>query len=153
MAEDYRQYLQPQVVSRLANMELRARLVVTAPDGKQVEAAAGLNDGAGILAVLVAQPQLWWPNGYGAQPLYDVVVVLEGESLSGDAAVVTSALPLTDQEQAQVQSDVIARLGSTAPVAFKVDPAILGGLIIRVGDKVIDGSVAGQLENLRVNLK
>src|SRR5512143_2180120 len=34
------------------------------------------------------------------------VVVLEGESLSGDAAVVTSALPLTDQEQAQVQSDV-----------------------------------------------
>ena len=81
------------------------------------------------------------------------VVVLEGESLSGDAAVVTSALPLTAQEQAQVQSDVIARLGSTAPVAFKVEPAILGGLIIRVGDKVIDGSVAGQLENLRANLK
>ncbi len=81
------------------------------------------------------------------------VVVLEGESLSGDAAVVTSALPLTAQEQAQVQSDVIARLGSTAPVAFKVDPAILGGLIIRVGDKVIDGSVAGHLENLRTNLK
>jgi len=81
------------------------------------------------------------------------VVVLEGESLSGDAAVVTSALPLTAQEQAQVQSDVIARLGSTAPVAFKVEPAILGGLIIRVGDKVIDGSVAGQLDNLRANLK
>ena len=81
------------------------------------------------------------------------VVVLEGESLSGEAAVVTSALPLTDQEQTQVQSDVIARLGGTASVAFKVDPAILGGLIIRVGDKVIDGSVAGQLENLRSNLK
>ncbi len=81
------------------------------------------------------------------------VVVLEGESLSGEAAVVTSALPLTDQEQAQVQSDVIARLGSAASIAFKVDPVILGGLIIRVGDKVIDGSVAGQLENLRANLK
>jgi len=81
------------------------------------------------------------------------VVVLEGESLSGEAAVVTSALPLTAQEQAQVQSDVIARLGGTPSVAFKVDPAILGGLIIRVGDKVIDGSVAGQLDNLRVSLK
>ncbi len=81
------------------------------------------------------------------------VVVLEGESLSGEAALVTSALPLTDQEQTQVQSDVIARLGGSASVAFKVDPAILGGLIIRVGDKVIDGSVAGQLENLRANLK
>jgi len=81
------------------------------------------------------------------------VVVLDGESLSGEAAVVTSALPLTPEEQAQAQSDIISRLGGTASVAFKVDPSILGGLIVRVGDKVIDGSLAGKLENLRASLK
>jgi F0F1-type ATP synthase delta subunit len=34
-----------------------------------------------------------------------------------------------------------------------VDPSILGGLVIRVGDKVLDGSVAAQVEGLRQTLK
>jgi F-type H+-transporting ATPase subunit b len=81
------------------------------------------------------------------------VVVLEGETMSGESALVTSALPLTAEEQAQVKTDLVGRLGSAAAVTFKVDPSILGGLIIRVGDKLIDGSVAGKLENLRASLK
>ena len=81
------------------------------------------------------------------------VVVLEGESLSGQAAVITSALPLTLQEQESVKQDVLSRLGQAGAITFKVDPGILGGLIVRVGDKVIDGSVAGKLENLRASLK
>jgi F-type H+-transporting ATPase subunit b len=38
-------------------------------------------------------------------------------------------------------------------IKFRVDPAILGGLVIRVGDKVLDGSVAGRLEHLRQSLR
>ena len=81
------------------------------------------------------------------------VTVLEGETVSGQAAVITSALPLTPQEQATAQQDLLARLGGAASVTFKVDPNILGGLIVRVGDRVIDGSVAGKLEGMRVSLK
>lgn len=87
------------------------------------------------------------------------VVVLEGESLNGHPAggkpeaVITSALPLTADEQAVARQDLLGRLGGAASVAFKVDPDILGGLIVRVGDKVIDGSVAGKLEGLRASLK
>lgn len=78
------------------------------------------------------------------------VVVLEGEALDGGkAAEVTSALPLTPEEQEIVKRDVLARLGGSASVTFRVDPSILGGLVVRVGDRVIDGSVAGQLQNLR----
>jgi F-type H+-transporting ATPase subunit b len=80
------------------------------------------------------------------------VVVLEGSSMSGDAAVVTSALPLSDAEQASVQKDLHAQLGSEAAVDFKVDPSILGGLVVRVGGKVIDGSVAGKLAGLGQSL-
>ena len=76
----------------------------------------------------------------------DKVVLTEG--LSGDSAVVTSALPLTSKEQDTVKKSVSAK-----EVSFKVDPSILGGLVIKVGDKVLDGSVAGKLEGLRQTLK
>ncbi len=75
------------------------------------------------------------------------VVVVEG-GLSGDSAEVTSALPLTGDEQEAVRKSFNAK-----EVAFKVDPSILGGLVVKIGDKVLDGSVAGKLEGLRNNLK
>ena len=80
------------------------------------------------------------------------VVVLEDKSFKGESAEVTSALPLTEGEQEAVKKDVLAKVGAQA-VSFRVDPSILGGLVIKVGDKVMDGSVAGKLEGLRQNLK
>ena len=82
----------------------------------------------------------------------DQVVVLEGQELSGASAEVTSALPLTDEEKDSVKQDVLAKIGEQATVTFRVDPAILGGLIVRVGDKVLDGSVSGQLQSMRQSL-
>lgn len=79
------------------------------------------------------------------------VVMLEGAALSGQSAEVTSALPLTTDEQAAVKTDVLGKVGAQA-VTFRVDPSILGGLVVKVGDKVLDGSVAGKLEGLRQNL-
>jgi len=80
------------------------------------------------------------------------VVVLDDANFKGEAAEVTSALPLTEQEQETVKKDVLAKVGAQA-VTFRVDPSILGGLVIKVGDKVLDGSVAGKLEGLRQNLR
>jgi len=48
---------------------------------------------------------------------------------------------------------VLSKLGDSATISFRVDPAILGGLVVRVGDRIVDGSVAGRLENLRQNLR
>ncbi len=80
------------------------------------------------------------------------VVVMEGANVSGQSAEVTSALPLTNAEQDVVKKDVLAKSGA-ADVTFRVDTSILGGLVIRVGDKVLDGSVAGKLEGLRSSLR
>jgi F-type H+-transporting ATPase subunit b len=82
----------------------------------------------------------------------DQVVVLEGQELGGASAEVTSALPLTDEEKDTVKQDVLAKIGEQATVTFRVDPAILGGLIVRVGDKVLDGSVSGQLQSMQQSL-
>jgi F-type H+-transporting ATPase subunit b len=81
------------------------------------------------------------------------VVVLEDTSVSGASAEVTSALPLTAEEKDAVKKDVLSKIGSQATVAFRVDPGILGGVVVRVGDKVLDGSVAGQLGIMRQNLQ
>lgn len=80
------------------------------------------------------------------------VTLLEGEALEGMDAEVTSALPLTDDEQKVVRADVVNKMGSDAEIKFRVDPGILGGLVIRVGDKVVDGSVSGKLQWLRQSL-
>ncbi|HEX2992683.1 MAG TPA: F0F1 ATP synthase subunit B [Anaerolineales bacterium] len=80
------------------------------------------------------------------------VTVLDNSGFKGDSAEVTSALPLSAEEQAAVRQDVLSRVGAK-DVEFRVDPSILGGLVIRVGDKVMDGSVAGKLEGLRQNFR
>jgi F-type H+-transporting ATPase subunit b len=80
------------------------------------------------------------------------VTVLEGADLKGASAEVISALPLTEEEQNLIKKEVLAQVGAQA-VTFRVDPALLGGLVIKVGDKVLDGSVAGKLEGLRQSLR
>jgi F-type H+-transporting ATPase subunit b len=80
------------------------------------------------------------------------VVVLEGANLSGSSAEVTSALPLTSGEMDDIKKDILSKVGSQSTVSFRVDPNILGGLVIRVGGKVLDASVAGQLESLRQSI-
>jgi F0F1-type ATP synthase delta subunit len=61
---------------------------------------------------------------------------------------VTSALPLTDAEQANVKQSL-----NVSTVNFKVNPKILGGLIVRVGDQVVDASVANQMSSMGDSLK
>ncbi len=60
---------------------LSVRLAVTGPNGATTEGNVELAGPGALLSVDIDNPQLWWPNGYGAQPLYDVSVTL----LHGDA--------------------------------------------------------------------
>lgn len=80
------------------------------------------------------------------------VTVLEDSVMAGSEAEVTSALPLTEQEQTIIRNDVLARLGPQAKIYFHINPDILGGLVIQAGGKVINASIAGQLAGLRQNL-
>jgi F-type H+-transporting ATPase subunit b len=79
------------------------------------------------------------------------VIVLEDTGLSGASAEIISALPLTEEEKEIVRQDITSKTGSQT-VTFRVDPSILGGLVVKVGDKVLDGSVSGQLESLQQSL-
>lgn len=62
---------------------------------------------------------------------------------------VVSATPLTDDERAALRDRLVAQYGAGLDFTYRVDPGILGGLIVRVGDKLIDGSVASKLAALK----
>jgi len=63
-------------------------------------------------------------------------------------AVVTSAFPLSEAQQAQLVTALKKRLGRDVELVTKTDENIVGGAIVRAGDLVIDASVTGQLEQL-----
>jgi len=67
-------------------------------------------------------------------------------------ARVSSAVPLTDQEQAALGEKLKARFGQALNLRFEVEPSLLGGVRVRVGDEVIDGSVKSKLDALAQSL-
>ena len=69
------------------------------------------------------------------------------------SADVTSAHPLS-REQMQVLSDSLkASIGKNVQISTRVDPSLLGGLIVKVGSKMIDSSLRTKLDNLKVAMK
>lgn len=68
-------------------------------------------------------------------------------------AKVTSAVALTDAENRALEEKMRPHFGPETDFEYVIDESILGGVIVRVGDKVIDGSVAGKLAALREKLK
>jgi F-type H+-transporting ATPase subunit delta len=67
-------------------------------------------------------------------------------------ARVTSAVPLTEAEQEALRARLIDRFGTELDFQFEVDASLIGGVRLRVGDQIIDGSVAGRLNALRDRL-
>ncbi len=79
----------------------------------------------------------------------EVLTRLQATTVAGESVEVVSALPLTESEQAAIRQTLQAHLPPRAHIQFRIDPAILGGLVIRAGHQVLDGSLAGQLADLQ----
>ena len=63
-------------------------------------------------------------------------------------AEVTSAHPLGDDQIAALKAKLKARVGSDVLIDAKVDPALLGGIVVRLGSQMIDASIAPKLNTL-----
>ena len=69
-------------------------------------------------------------------------------------AQVTSATPLTPASRAELEQLVIKQTGLTqVKLTEKVDPSLIGGFVLRVGDQQIDDSVRTSLRKLRTSLQ
>jgi F-type H+-transporting ATPase subunit delta len=67
-------------------------------------------------------------------------------------ARVTSAVPLTAEEKDAFRSRISKHFGSDVEIKFHVEPSIMGGAIVQVGDKIVDGSIASKLNALQQRL-
>nr|WP_313063150.1 MULTISPECIES: F0F1 ATP synthase subunit delta [unclassified Moraxella] len=67
-------------------------------------------------------------------------------------AYVTSAYPLTQVQEQLIENRLATSLGAKVVLHVNVDPALLAGVTIKVGDKVIDDSVRGKLKQLKTQL-
>jgi ATP synthase F1 delta subunit len=65
---------------------------------------------------------------------------------------VTSAVELDPELVQRIGSEIESQTGQTVELESRVDPDILGGLVLRVGNKVLDASVRNRLEKLRKNV-
>lgn len=68
-------------------------------------------------------------------------------------AEVTSAHPLTGPQVAALGQSLRARVGRDVSIDAKVDPAILGGLVVRIGSQMIDSSIRTRLNSLAQAMK
>lgn len=92
----------------------------------------------------------------GDLDLIDEVAATLTRTISGQRepvkAEIVSAVELSTEEQEQLRKTLTEQYGEGLVFNFRVDPAILGGLRVRVGDRLIDTSIASRLNALRESL-
>jgi len=92
------------------------------------------------------------PHAGGAENVIERLSEVASRRRGQSVARVTSAVELTAAQEQRL-TDVLGRIyGRTIGLQVTVDPSVLGGLVVQVGDEVIDGSIAQRLEAARRRL-
>ncbi|MFN3153711.1 ATP synthase F1 subunit delta [Bremerella sp.] len=81
--------------------------------------------------------------------IYDAAVKLNNERLGLVEVTATTATNLPQELSDSLTASLKAKLGREVVLKSKVDPSVIGGLVLHVGDTVFDGSVANRLKQLR----
>lgn len=84
--------------------------------------------------------------------IIQAVEALFDERLGFVRADVASAHELSDDQQAALEAQIVRLAGKKAKFRYTTDAALIAGVVARVGSTVYDGSVRGQLEQLRIRL-
>ncbi|MDN6640404.1 MAG: F0F1 ATP synthase subunit delta [Tetragenococcus sp.] len=91
--------------------------------------------------------------------MYDLsLIIAEYEKRYDDdkgllLGTVTTAIPLKEDQKAKLATNVAQKFGyQRANLQETVDPSIVGGIVVETNDRVIDGSIKTQIENLRTKL-
>jgi F-type H+-transporting ATPase subunit delta len=79
------------------------------------------------------------------QRLVDNYRGIEGAEI----AEITTAIPLDDEDKLRLAQRITSLIGKPVVLKAKVDTSLVGGIVIRVGDKLIDGSIRSKLEALK----
>jgi F-type H+-transporting ATPase subunit delta len=68
-------------------------------------------------------------------------------------AEITAAQALSDAQQNALTDQLRRVVGSRVAIELRVDPSLLGGMIVKIGSRMVDGSLKGQLQRLQLGMK
>ncbi len=125
---------------RTADTEGQRELVANLLSGKTTDITSALVD------QLIARQREELVEGI------DDLASLAAKQREKSVAEVRSAVLLTAEQEERLAASLSRTYGREVTLHVEVDPTLTGGLVIQVGDEVIDGSIAGRLESLRRKL-
>ena len=113
-----------------------------------VLAKAGIGGLAGNFFKLIAGNR----RLFAAQDIIKAYRALSAKERGEVTAEVVSATALNDAQTAELKQALKASVGKDVTLSARVDPTLLGGLIVKVGSRMIDSSLRTKLQNLKVQL-
>lgn len=138
-SDDFSRFIKSPVLSR----EEQAKGITA------VAAQAGLNDNTQKFLGLVASNRRLFalPDMIKA---FQAILAARRGLVTAD---VTSAAELTDAQSQSLADSLKAAVGTSVTITKKVDPSLLGGLIVRVGSRMVDSSLKSKLQRLKLSMK
>jgi len=139
-------------VSSDPDLELAVGSKLGDPAGKAslVDSLLGGKADPGTLAIVRHLVQT--PRGRRIGELLSMAAETVADASGGIVANVTAAAPLSDAQLKTLADTLTAQYGREPRIAVRIDPSVLGGLRVQVGDDVIDGTIASRLSELRLQL-
>jgi F-type H+-transporting ATPase subunit delta len=68
-------------------------------------------------------------------------------------AEITAAQALSEAQQGALTEQLRRVVGSRVAIDVRVDPSLLGGMVVKIGSRMVDGSIKGQLQRLQLSMK
>jgi F-type H+-transporting ATPase subunit delta len=122
---------------------------------EQAKALAAVLAKAGIGGTTANFLKLIARNGrlFAASDMIKAYKALAARARGEVGAEVTSAQPLDEAQIAELKATLKAAVGKDVQLSTRVDPSLLGGLVVKIGSRMIDSSLRTKLAGLRVALK
>lgn len=130
---------------------VRSPVISTEDQSKAIEAIVGKAGISGLAAnffkLIASNRRL-----FAVEDIIKAYSALSAKARGEVAAEVTSAVALNEAQTADLKQALKASVGKDVTLNAKVDPSLLGGLIVKVGSRMIDSSLRTKLQTLKVEL-
>jgi F-type H+-transporting ATPase subunit delta len=122
------------------------------PAGKAALVQKLLGGKASPETVAIVRHLVQSPRGRRIGALLSTAAGFVADEAGAIVAKVTAAAPLTDAQRSGLTKTLADRYGREPRIDLVIDPAVIGGLRVQIGDDVIDGTVASRIADLKLQL-
>jgi len=133
-------------------LALGSKLSPTEAKTTVVDRLLGATDTADPATVAIVRHLVQNPRGRRIGAMLREAAAVVADQRGFQLATVTTAVPLSAAQRGRLEKSLNAASGRTVKLDTTVDPAVIGGVRVQLGDDVIDGSLLHRLENLKQRL-